>query len=88
MWVDWMVLLLGRVVMIGLRAGRVLVAGAFSTRKWPVAPESEIACLIDLVTRCLSKMAAALGNWCRLFAWTIVFQAVICVGIFTFVGRM
>ena len=57
-----MVLPLGSVMVIGLRAGRLFVAGAFSTKKWPVAPESEIACLMDLVTLCLLNIAAACGS--------------------------
>ena len=88
MWVDWMVLLFGNVMVIGLCAVRLLVAGAFSTKKWPVAPESEIAWLMDLVMRCLLKIAAALGKWCKLFAWMMVFHAVVCVGIFTLEGQM
>ena len=88
MWVDWMVLPFGNVMVIGLRAGRLLVAGAFSTKKWPVAPESEIACLMDLVIRCLLKIVAAFGKWCKLFAWIIDFHAVVRVGIFTLEGRM
>ena len=74
--------------MIGLLAGQMLVAGAFSTKKWPVAPESDIACLTDLVIRLTSKIVAACGIAWRLFAWTIVFQAAERVGIFTYVGWM
>ena len=88
MWVDWMVLPFGNVMVIGLRAGCLLVAGAFSTKKWPVAPESEIACLMDLVIRCLLKIVAAFGKWCKLFAWIIDFHADVRVGIFTLEGRM
>ena len=87
-WVDLMVLPLGRVMVIGLLAGRMLVAGAFSTKKWPVAPESEMACFTDLVTRCTSKIVAAFGVACRLFAWTIAFHAAERVGSFTCVGWM
>ena len=85
-WVDLMVLPLGRVMVSGLLAGQMLVAGAFSTKKWPVAPESDIACLTDLVTRFTSKIVAACGIAWRLFAWTIIFQAADRVGIFTCVG--
>ena len=67
-WVDLMVLLLGKVMVIGLIAGRMFVAGALSTKKWPVAPESEMACFTDLVTRCASKIVAAFGVARRLFA--------------------
>ena len=42
-WVDQMVLPLGRVMVIGLIAGCLLMTGAPLTTKWPVAPESEIA---------------------------------------------
>ena len=82
-WVDLMVLLLGKVMVIGLLAGRLLVTGTFSTKKWPVAPESEMACLTDLVTRCWSKIVFALGIECKLLAWMIAFQAVVQVGILT-----
>ena len=83
-----MVLPLGKVMVIGLLAGRLLVTGAFSTKKWPVAPESEMACLTDLVTRCWSKIAFALGIACKFLAWMIAFQAVVRVGILTLVGWM
>ena len=88
MWVDLIVCPLGKVMVIGLRTGRLFVAGAFSTRKWPVAPESEIACLIDLVILLLLKIASARGNWYKLFAWTMVFHADVRVGIFTLDGQM
>ena len=83
-----MVLPVGRVMVIGLLARQMLVAGAFLTNKWPVAPESDIACFTDLVTCFTSKIVAACGVAWRLFAWTIVFQAAECVGIFTCVGWM
>ena len=83
---DLMVLPLGRVMVSGLLAGQMLVAGVFSTKKWPVAPESDIACLTDLVIRLTSKIVAACGIAWRSFAWTIVFQAADRVGIFTCVG--
>ena len=83
-----MVLPLGRVMVSGLLAGQMLVAGAFSTKKWPFAPESDNACLTDLVTRFTSKIVAVGGIAWRLFAWTIVFQAAERVGIFTCVGWM
>ena len=38
-----MVLSLGRAMVIGLITGCLLITGAPSTTKWPVAPESEIA---------------------------------------------
>ena len=60
-WVDWMVLPFSNVMVIGLCVVRLLVAGAFSTKKWPVAPESEIAWATDLVMRCLLTIVAALG---------------------------
>ena len=86
MWVDCMVLPFGNVMVIGLYAVRLLVAGAFSTKKWPVAPELEIACATDLVMRCLLTLVAALGIWSMLFAWMIVFHAVVRLGILTFDG--
>ena len=42
-WVDRMVLPLGRVMVIGLIAGCLLITGPPSTMKWSVAPELEIA---------------------------------------------
>ena len=71
-WVDLIDFQLGKVMVIGLVARRLLVTGAFSTRKWPVAPESDMACFTDLVTLAVSKIAAACGNSCKLFACTIV----------------
>ena len=44
-WVDLMVLPFGNVMVIGFLAIRLLVTGAFQTRKWPVAPNSKLACL-------------------------------------------
>ena len=43
-WVDLIDFPLGKVMVIGLVAHCLLVTGAFSTRKWPVAPESDMAC--------------------------------------------
>ena len=56
-----MVLPLCRVMVIGLLAGQMLVAGAFSTSKWPVAPESDIACFTNLVTHFTLNIVAACG---------------------------
>ena len=41
--VDWIVLPLGNVMVIGLVAFCLFTTGAHLTRKCPVAPESEIA---------------------------------------------
>ena len=79
-WVDLIDFPLGKVMVIGLVARRLLVTGAFSTRKWPVAPESDMACFTDLVTLAVSKIAAACGNSCKLFACTIVCHALLRVG--------
>ena len=87
-WVDLIVFPLGKVMVIGLFAGRMFVAGAFSTKKCPVAPESEMACLTDLVTRWASKIVAACGVSRRLFACTIAFHAAERVGNLTWVGWM
>ena len=80
-WVDLMVLPLGSVMVIGFVAIALLVTGAFSTRKCPVAPESEMACLTDRVTRAGSNMVAACGKLLRLLAWIVVSQALALVGI-------
>ena len=67
-WVDLIVLPLGSVMVIGFAAIFLLVTGAFSTRKCPVAPESEMACSTDLATRAGSKIVAAWGKLLRLLA--------------------
>ena len=79
---------LGNVMVIGLVARRLLVTGAFSTRKWPVAPESDMACFTDLVILVASKIAAACGNSCKLFACTICCHALVRVGMVGVGGRL
>ena len=79
-WVDLIDFPLGKVMVIGLVARCLLVTGAFSTRKWPVAPESDMTCFTDLVTLAVSKIAAACGSSCKLFACTIVCHALLLVG--------
>jgi hypothetical protein len=93
--VDVITLPFGILMLIGLVARRLLVTGAFSTRKWPVAPESDMACCTDLVTFALSKIVAALGSSCRLFACTIICHTLLRVGmvgvgglLISFVGGM
>ena len=80
-WVDLMVLPLGSVMVIGFVAIALLVTGAFSTRKWPVAPESEMACLTARTRRCGLKMVTEYGSCFRLFACTIVAHADLYVAI-------
>jgi len=57
-----------KVMVIGLWAGCLSVMAAFPTRKWPVAPESDMACLTDLVILSVLKIASACGNSCKLLA--------------------
>ena len=80
-WVDWITLPFGNVIVIGWSAILLFMTGAPSTRKWPVAPESEMACLTDRVTRAGSNMVAACGKLLRLLAWIVVSQALALVGI-------
>ena len=47
--VDLIVLPFGNVIEMGLRAILLFVTGALSTRKCPVAPESEMACSTVIV---------------------------------------
>ena len=68
--------------------GCLLVTGAFSTRKWPVAPESDMACLTDLVILAVSKIVAACGNSCKLFACTICCHALFRVSMVGVGGRL
>ena len=66
--IDLIVMSFGKVMEIGLLAIFRLTAGTPSTRKWQVAPESEITYFIACVILCQSKIVSALGNLLRLFA--------------------
>ena len=87
-WVDLMDFPLGNVTVIGLVARCLLVTGAFSTRKWPVAPESDMACFTDLVILAVSQIAVDCGNSCKLFACSICCHAVVRVGMVGVGGRI
>ena len=80
-WVDWITLPFGNVIVIGWSAILLFMTGAPSTRKWPVAPESEMACLTARTRRCGLKMVADRGSCWRLFACTIVVHADLRVAI-------
>ena len=67
-WVDLMCLPFGNVMVIGLLAIRLFVTGTFSMRKWPVAPESDMACVTHRCTFSTSKIVCECGNSWRLFA--------------------
>lgn len=67
-WVDLIVFPFGSVIEMGFAATCLFTTGASSTKKWPVAPESDIACFTDLVTRFASNIACALGICMRLLA--------------------
>ena len=60
MCVDVMFLPFGMVMLIGLSATCKFVTGAPSTRKWPVAPESEIAYSVVILS------LSVLGFFCVL----------------------
>ena len=75
-----MILPLGSVMAIGLVAGLMFTAGAPAIRKWPVAPESEIAHLTALVTRSRSKIVFACGSSLKFFVWMICCHACCLVG--------
>ena len=59
-WVDLIVFSFGSVIEMGFVATFLFTTGASSTKKWPVAPESDIACFTDLVTRFVSNIHALL----------------------------
>ena len=80
-WVDLMTLPFGRAICTGVVAIRMFITGAPSTRKWPVAPESEIACCTERVTLATSKMVSALGRVLRLSCLMRACHAVWRVGI-------
>ena len=63
---DVMFLPFGIVMMIGLSATCKFVTGAPSTRKWPMAPESEIAYLVVILS------LSVLGLFFDLFEMTTV----------------
>ena len=79
---------MGKVIVIGLWAGCLLVMGAFSTRKWAVASESDMAYLIDLVTLGVLKIASACGNSYKLLACAFFCHALFLVGMVGFFGWM
>ena len=45
-----------------------------------MAPESDMACRTAHLTRRVSNAIVACGDWVRLFAWTMLAQAVVLVG--------
>jgi hypothetical protein len=66
-WVECMLLPLGRRAMRGTAAGRMLVAGASVVRKWLVAPESRMAHRLMVaasVVMVLSRIKAANAKLC------------------------
>ena len=71
-WVDWITLPFGNVIVIGCAEICLFITGAPLTKKWPVAPEYEMACLTARTRRCELKMVADCCSCCRLFSWTIV----------------
>lgn len=78
-WVDWITLPFGSVIVIGFVAILMLTAGAPFIKKCPVAPESDIACLTQRVIFAASKIVVACGSWDRLFA------CIMCCHAFDFV---
>ena len=80
-WNDWITLPFGNVITIGCAAICLFMTGAPSTKKWPVAPESEMACLTAQTRRCGLKMVADRGSCCMLFAWTVAVHADLRVAI-------
>ena len=48
-WVDVIMLSSGSFMVIGFIVGFTLIASATSTKKWPVAPESDIAQQVGVV---------------------------------------
>ena len=82
-WVDLIIFPLGRVILIENLADCLLttVTVVPSNRKWPVAPELETAYCTVLVNFGVSKMVLAIERTWRFLACTIVFHAVILVGL-------
>ena len=66
---------------MGFVAIFLLTIGAPSTKKCPVAPESDMAYSTAFVRRCVLNIMSARGEACRLHSRIIVFHAVCCVGI-------
>ena len=64
--VDVMLFPFGIVMLIGLSATCKFVTGAPSTRKWPVAPESEITYSIAILS------LSVFGVFCALLEMTTV----------------
>ena len=73
----------GKTYLRGLVAGCLLTTGEPSTKKWPVAPEPEMAYFTALHTFVLSKMVVAIGSCCKLLSCTMVFHAVFLGGMET-----
>ena len=80
-WVERIFSLLGSRIWMGFVAIFLLTMGAPSIRKWPVAPESEMAYSIALVSRRVSNIMSDCGEACKLRSWMIVVHAVRRVGI-------
>ena len=62
-WVDWITLSLGRVILMGLVAGYLFITGEPSAKKWSVAPGSKMAYFTALHTFSLLKMVVAIGSF-------------------------
>ena len=62
-------------ILIGCVAGRMFTATDPSTRKCPVAPESEQAQLTAFFKLIVLKMVFTIGSSCRLLAWIICCHA-------------
>jgi len=75
--VDVIALPFGNIIFIGCVADRMFTAADPLTRKWPVAPESEMAYFTAVDTSDLSKMVVAIGIYCKLFACTRVFHPIV-----------
>ena len=66
---------------MGFVAIFLLTIGAPSTKKCPVAPESDMAYSIAFVRRCVLNIMSARGEACKLQSRTIVVHVVCRVGI-------
>ena len=73
--IDHIHFLFGRVMRIGWSAMRLFFTGAPSTKKCPVAPESDTACCTALVICLELKIVCACCDASKLLAWMMVFHA-------------
>ena len=79
--VDRMLLLFGRVVVIGSVAGLIFTAGEPLIKKWPVAPESDSAHLTALFSHSWSNIVLACGSSRKLLAWMMCCHALCRAGV-------